>query len=110
MEIEFEFSGGYGGLFAGQPLVFRARTDELPQDVRERLSNLIQAAGLDTIETDEASPRGGPARDTFQYRLVLRDRGGVRSFSFDDVNAPAAVHPLLACLRELAIARRADEK
>ncbi len=109
MEIEFEFSGGYGGLFAGRPLVFRAHTDELPQDVRERVSSLIQAAGLDSIGSDEASPRGGPARDTFQYRLVLRDRDSVRSFSFDDVNAPTAVHPLLAYLRELAIARRADE-
>ena len=109
MEIEFEFSGGYGGLFARQPLSYRARVDDLPPEVGRRLSELIEAAGLERLEGGTAPPAAGPGRDVFTYRLSIREHGGARSFAFDDVTAPSRLRPLLGYLRELALERRAKD-
>ncbi len=108
MEIEFEFSGGYGGLFARQPLAYRARIKDLPPEVGRRLTELIEAADLERLEGGTAPPAAGPARDVFNYRLSVREHGEARSFAFDDVTTPSQLRPLLDYLRELALNQRAE--
>lgn len=106
MRIEFEFAGGYGGLFAKQPLALRLDTDALAEDERTELMRLIQASGL--LEMAPTAPQGRPGqtRDAFAYRLTLRDEATDKSFAFDDATAPASVHPLLADLRRRAMTHK----
>ena len=105
MRIDFEFSGGFGGLFAAEPLGYRADTDALPQEQRDRLLSLIAESGI--LDLEAAPPAGaGPQRDVFNYRLILGEGADAKAFAFDDAGAPPAVRPLLNALRELAMARR----
>lgn len=106
MRIEFEFSGGYGGLFAAKPLGYRADTDELPEELRNRLLTLIAESGVLELEPTPASGGTGPQRDVFNYRLTLGEGAEAKTFAFDDASAPPAVRPLLNALRELAMAER----
>jgi len=112
MQIEFEFSGGYGGLFAKRPLALRLASEELPARQREELATLVETSGIMTMApvAPAGPPQGppGPQRDVFNYRLTI-SRGDVRkSFDFDDVTAPPALQPLLGFLRELAIERQSE--
>lgn len=107
MRIEFEFSGGYGGLFAKRPLVLRVDTEDLPEDERAGLLDLVQASGL--LDREPARPAGhpGPQRDAFAYRLSIHDGDLAKSFAFDDATVPTDAHPLLAFLRKRAMEQRA---
>jgi len=104
MEIEFEFSGGYGGVFAKRPLVYRADTGDLPEEEREALLGLVRDSGV--LELEEPAARPSRARDAFDYRLSIRDGELRRSLQCDDASAPPAVRPLLAHLRKLALEAR----
>jgi hypothetical protein len=104
MRIEFECSGGYGGLFAKQPLSYRVESEDLPEEMSDKLLQLIGSSGL--LDLDAVAAKPGPARDTFTYKLSLRDRTIDKRFTFDDVSAPPAVRPLLNFLKELALGAR----
>ena len=105
MRIDFEFSGGYGGLFAAKPLGYRADTDALSEELRDRLLSLIAESGILGLEA--APPTGpGPQRDVFNYRLTLGEGDDAKVFVFDDASAPPGVRPLLNALRQLAMAER----
>ena len=106
MHIEFEFSGGYGGLFAAQPLGYRVETDELPDEVRDKLLGLIRNSGILEPDAVRGAAAPGPQRDVFTYSLTIGGGADAKSFAFDDASAPPAVHPLLSYLRELAIEGR----
>jgi len=103
MRVEFEFQGGYGGLFAAEPLRMSVDTEVLDEADGSALVELIRASGL--LEESRGGESGGhgPARDTFTYRLRLCDGGRERSFAFDDASVPAAAQPLLRHLRNRAI-------
>ena len=103
MRIEFEFSGGYGGLFVRRPLAVRVNTEDLPADKRNELTALVQSSGVLEIEPTRPDAPPGAQRDVFIYRLSIRHGDLSKSFAFDDATAPAGVHPLLAFLRQLAI-------
>ena len=109
MHVEFEFSGGYGGLFATEPLTYRAELEELPEETRSRLSELIRSSGLLESEPPAVREGTGQARDTFTYRLSIREKNSIRRFCVDDVSAPPGVHPLLDFLRDLALESRMSE-
>ena len=103
MQLEFEFSGGYGGLFAREPARFSVNLDELPTTQREHLEILLRESGL--LDADaKVPPKARSSRDAFSCRLVLRDGGRTRSFALDDASATAPVRGLLQELRTLAIA------
>lgn len=106
MRIEFECSGGYGGLFAKEPLSYRVDTGTLPKDLGDELLRLIDASGL--LERDAAAATGKPGmgRDVFNYRISIRDQGSAKTFVFDDISAPPAARPLLNYLRQRAIEQR----
>lgn len=105
MRIDFQYSGGYGGLFAKRPLAVSVSVDDLGEDERRELLSLVASSGL--LETELAQPQASPGlqRDVFTYSLSIYEGGKAKSFTFDDSTAPASVHPLLAFLRKLAITR-----
>jgi len=106
MRIEFEFSGGYGGLFAARPLGYRAETDELPDEERDKLLALVRDSGVLELKPARDAGGAGPQRDVFTYRLMIGEGAAAKTFAFDDASAPPAVRPLLSFLRELAMEQR----
>lgn len=104
MHIKFEFSGGYGGLFAAQPLTLDLDAAALPQPDRDKLLTLIgEAKILKQVGASEA------ARDTYSYKLEIEDRGVTTVRTFDDLSAPGTVRPLLQFLQKLALQQRAAD-
>jgi len=101
MHIEFKFSGGYGGLFTKKPRLLRLNTDDMPDDQRRELVELVRSSGLLDMEPSETQT--GPQRDAFTYTLTIRDGGIAKTFPFDDATAPPGAHPLLAFLRKRAM-------
>ena len=105
MRIALELSGGYGGLFAKQPLTYWIDTQDMPKETREKLLELIRDSGL---LKDEIRPAAGDARarDTFSYRLSVQDGDRTAELACDDVTAPESIRPLLGFLKNLAMAAR----
>ncbi|SNQ60463.1 protealysin inhibitor emfourin [Candidatus Methanoperedens nitratireducens] len=106
MRIDFEFSGGYANLRYG----YHANTDELPEDVARELLSLVESSGIFKIQQSEVAPTSAGPPDVFFYRLSLYDAKRRISLSFNDVTAPAALHPLLALLRKLAMEQAGKER
>ena len=108
MQLEFEMSGGYGGLFATKPLSIRVNTDELAdkgQTELIELIELIEASKLRNLTREDIAPPNPGVRDAFQYRLTLINAGERRQLAFDDSNLPAALRPLVETLKRLALER-----
>lgn len=109
MRIKFQFQGGYGGLFATKPLACDVEVEQLPEEQRTRLLDLIREAGV--MEGQAAgAPQAGRARDAYAYQLQIQDQGIDRSMAFDDASASPAVRPLLQFLQQLAVERRRSGK
>ncbi|MFQ5932315.1 MAG: protealysin inhibitor emfourin [Nitrospiraceae bacterium] len=106
MHIEFECSGG----FANLRLAYRANTEELPQELRGELLRLVEVSGIFALQESDVAPQSPGPPDVFFYRLSLAEGGRKKSLSFNDVTAPAELHPLLALLRELALEQRRKSK
>ncbi len=106
MHIEFECSGG----FANLRLAYRANTEELPQDVRSQLLELVEVSGIFELQERDVAPQSPGPPDVFSYRLSLAEGSRKMSLSCNDVTAPPELHPLLAVLRELALEQRRQSK
>ncbi|HZR83974.1 MAG TPA: protealysin inhibitor emfourin [Candidatus Binatia bacterium] len=104
MRIEFEMSGGYGGLFAKSPLTYRVDVEALPEALRDELVGLVRSSAI----LDEPIAPGTPsqARDLMTYRLRIADGERDVSVTLDDQSAPARIRPLLQRLQRLAIEAR----
>src|SRR5688572_8983867 len=97
MRIDFECSGG----FANLKLSFHGDTADLPPEVGAELQRLIQESRIRELRPkDTRADQGAP--DAMTYRVKLSN-GETQTLVLNDVNAPAAVHPLLARLRALAL-------
>jgi hypothetical protein len=107
MRIEFEMSGGYGGLFAKQPLALRVTVEDLPEDARRELTDLVAASALLEAAGAEPEPRPVGRPDVLQYTLAISQEGQTRRFDFDDVTLPAAARPLVQWLQSRAVEQRA---
>lgn len=106
MHIDFECSGG----FANLRLTYRADTAELPQELCSELFGLVEGSGIFELQESDVAPQSPGPPDVFFYRLSLAEGGRKTSLSFNDVTAPAQLHPLLARLRELALEQRRNGK
>lgn len=106
MRIDFEFSGGYANL----RYEYHANTDELPGEVARELLSLVESSGIFKIQQSGVAPTSAGPPDVFFYRLSLYDANRRISLSFNDVTAPAALHPLLALLRKLAMEQAGKER
>jgi hypothetical protein len=104
MRIDFEREGGYAPL----RLEYHANTDELPQDIAEKLLDLVKSSGIMEIQQSEQA-LSKPFPDMFTYRLNLSEGESLRSFSFNDITIPASLHPLLELLQELALKQRLEQ-
>ena len=104
MRIDFEFSGGFGGLFAQKPLAYHADTEQLPNEVRDKLLELIATSGVADLTTKPHPTKGA---DAAKYKLSITEQGTTIALSLDDISAPRSVRPLLQYLQELAVAERA---
>ena len=99
MRIDFNCSGG----FANLRLTYHADTNELPQELAEKILRLVESSGFFDIQpSGVASTSAGPP-DVFSYRISLSEGRKMKSLSCTDVTAPATLHPLLALLRKLAL-------
>ena len=106
MRITFELSGGYGGLFAKEPLTCHVDLDALPPDESAELQALLAESGLLGLDSASQPRAGASVPDAFCYRLTLVDDGPRRSHAFDDRTVPPAARPLLERLRRRAIEER----
>lgn len=106
MRIDFEFEGGYAGL---QPQSYHADTDDLQKELAEELLKLVESSGVFDLQ-QEVAPASDRVPDVFSYRLSLSEGTRKKSLSFNDVSAPATLHPLLALLRKLALAQKRKGK
>ena len=107
MRIDFECSGGYANL----RLTYHVDTDELPQELAEELLRLVKSSGIfDLQQQSEVAPTSTGPPDVFFYKLSLYKGNRRKSLSFNDVTAPASLHPLLALLRKLALEQRQKGK
>ncbi|HSL44249.1 MAG TPA: protealysin inhibitor emfourin [Anaerolineales bacterium] len=102
MQIDFASSGG----FANLELNYRGDTNTMPEEQAKELERLIESSGLFDLEQEDATPQpraaAGPP-DVIAYRLTISDGARQSTLWLNDVTAPAAVRPLLAFLRKLAI-------
>ncbi len=106
MRVDFEFSGGYANL----RFEYHANTEELPEEITKELLRLVESSGVFKIKQKEVAPTSAGPPDVFFYRLSLSEAGRRISLSFNDVTAPAALHPLLALLRKLAMEQAGKER
>jgi hypothetical protein len=106
MRIDFECSGG----FANLRLTYHVDTDELPQEFAEEILRLVESSGFFDIQPSEVAPTSAGPPDVFFYRLSLSQGSRKQSLSCNDVTAPAALHPLLALLRKLALNQKRKGK
>ncbi len=106
MLIGFQFSGGYGGLFAKQPLSICIDTDNITVEERNELLTLLKSSGLLDTKLTSTAMKSTRHRDVFTYRLTIREQEMEMTFSFDDTTVPVATRPLLAFLKQLAIEKK----
>ena len=98
MRIDFKCSGGYANI----RLTYHANTDELPQEVANEILGLVESSRIFDLQQSEVEPTSKGPPDVFFYRLSLYEGTMRKSLYFNDVTAPATLHPLLALLQELA--------
>jgi len=94
MRINFECSGGFANLW----LTYRADTNELPQELTEELMRLVEGSGVFNLQPSEGASKSAGRPDAFFYKLSLSEGSRKKTLSFNDVAAPATLHPLLAFL------------
>jgi len=100
MRIYFVYRGGYGGVFARDPLEYRVNVPDLPPQEQAEIQALLADSGLVSMSP---SPAGAKS---VTYSFSLTDRGSTKTHSFDELEVPPAVRPLFAYFQELAIQQR----
>ena len=109
MQIRFEMSGGYAGVFAARPLTSVVSLGALPEAERAQVRALVDASGL-MGSTPRESTAGALGGDAQTYQLSITADGATRRFIFDDTTVPPAARPLLQHLQQRAIADRAGTR
>ena len=108
MLIDFQMSGGYGGLFTAEPLRLHLDTESLPSTDREEVEALVASSRLLDPVGDE--PAGsGLQRDALRYRISIAGQRSVAR-DFDDVTMPAEARGLIEKLRSLALEARSENR
>jgi hypothetical protein len=99
MHIEYECSGGYGGL----RLSYRGDTNGLAPEEAKKLLDLIQAANVFDLNQKQISQKSRPIPDDFSCRLTLSADEKKKTLSFNELGAPENLRRLSVHLRKLAI-------
>lgn len=98
MHIDFESSGGYANIRT----TYRGNTDELPEEVANKLINLVESSRVFELQESQVAPSSSGPPDVLNYKLTIQDRNRRTSLSFNDITAPDSLRPLLTYLQELA--------
>ena len=96
MIIEFERSGGFGGMLVST----RIDTDDLDPEVAEELIDLVRSTGYFDLP-EGASPRSAGA-DMFHYKVRIEDEARALTVEMDDGGVSEDLRPLLRQLTLLA--------
>lgn len=99
MRIEYECSGGYGGL----RLTYQCETDALPAAESKKILDLIAAARVLELDPRQISAKSPRIPDDFDCRLTLSSAGKKKTLSFSELGAPENLRRLSVHLRKLAI-------
>jgi hypothetical protein len=102
MRIEYECSGGYGGL----RLTYQGETDTLPAADAKVLLGLIEAANIFDLTQKQLSKKSRSIPDDFACRLTLSIPGKQKTLSFNELGAPENLRRLSVHLRKLAIKKQ----
>ncbi len=102
MLIEFECSGGFGGL----RLAYKGETDALPAAEAKMLQDLIEAANVFDLNPKQISQKSRSIPDDFACRLTLSKAGKKKTLSFNELSAPETLRRLSVHLRKLAIKKQ----
>jgi hypothetical protein len=102
MHIDYQCSGGFGGL----RLAYKGETDALPATEAKMLMDLIDAANVFDLNQKQVSQKTRNIPDDFACRLTLSKGGKTKTLSFNELGAPETLRRLSAHLRNLAIKKR----
>jgi len=105
MRVIFEMSGGYGGLYAAEPLTTEVDSEALPEAERDDLVRMARAAmaSVPVPEQPEMAP------DLMSYRLEIVD-GDHWEIVLDDRTVPEDVWPLIEYMQATAIQKRLEQQ
>jgi hypothetical protein len=104
MRIEYQCSGGYGGL----RLTYQGETDALPTAEAKMLLDLIKAANVFDLNPGQISQKSRPIPDDFACRLTFSKAGKKKTLSFNELGAPKNLRRLSVHLRKLAIKKQSS--
>ena len=99
MHIEYQCSGGFGGL----RLAYKGETDALPAAEAKMLLDLIEAANVFDLDPEQVSRKTRNIPDDFACRLTLSTAGKKKTLSFNELGVPETLRRLSVCLRKLAL-------
>jgi hypothetical protein len=102
MHVEYECSGGFGGL----RLAFQGEIEALSAAEAKTLLDLIKAANVFDLNQRQISQKSRPIPDDFSCRLTLSTADKKKSLSFNELSAPENLRRLSAHLRKLAIQQK----
>jgi hypothetical protein len=108
VQIRFQMSGGFGGIFATAPLSYETNTDDLPRQEADLLRRLVEESGLLATGRRPSASSAGLARDVFQYQVQVITGGRTYRYDFDDTTVPDRARPLLDHLTAAAMHQRTD--
>jgi len=99
MHIDYQCSGGFGGL----RLAYKGETDTLPTAEAKALLELIEAAKVFDLNQKQVAQKSRNSPDDFACRLTLSKVGKKKTLSFNELGAPDTLRRLSVHLRKLAI-------
>lgn len=98
MLIDFESSGGYANI----KLTYHVNTDTLPEEVANKLLQLVESSRIFDLQEKEATPSLPGPPDVLHYKLAIHDGKRGISLSFNDITVPDSLLPLISLLQDLA--------
>ncbi|MCA9872910.1 MAG: hypothetical protein KC441_04630 [Anaerolineales bacterium] len=101
MKIDFERSGGFGGLRTAVTI----NTAALSPEKAQQLQDMVEAASF--FELPASLSEAASGADQFYYRLTIASQEREHSVEMSDTAAPEAIRPLL---RELTLLARQSRR
>jgi hypothetical protein len=98
MHIDFESSGGYANI----KLTYHGNTDTLPEEVANKLIQLVESSRIFDLKEKEGIPNLSGPPDVLHYKLMVHEGNRSISLAFNDITAPESLLPLITFLQELA--------
>jgi len=102
MHIDYQCSGGFGGL----RLAYEGETDALAAAEAKVLLDLIEAAKFFDLNQKQVAQKTRNIPDDFTCRITLSKVGKKKTLSFNELGAPETLRRLSVHLRKLAVQKQ----